>query len=194
VISAEDALAAALPVAEVRGERDFRLAIFRLARRLKAVEELRDRPAKELRPVVRQWYERAAGRLGGRTLTDVYAEFISAWPAVRYAAGDDVVKLAWEMAQQQPRPPEAVNYDDDRVGLLMSLCIQLQHENELEGRGDSFYLSSHVAGKLLGVSQPTASKWLKMLVEDEVLEVLDEGGARRGGRRMAREYRLAKRP
>jgi hypothetical protein len=48
-----------------------------------------------------------------------------------------------------------------------------------------------VVAKLFGVSQPTAAAWLAMLVEDGVLEVVDAGGGFRGGRRMAREYRMA---
>jgi hypothetical protein len=194
VKSAAGAVGAALPDAEVRGDRDFRLAVFNLARFLKAVLALRDRPAKDLRPWVQQWHQRAGGRLGGRTFTDTYAEFVGAWDGVRYAAGDDVVKLAWEYAQQQPPPPEASGFDDPRVGLLINLCRQLQHENEREGPGARFYLSGYVAGRLLGVSQPTAANWLRMLVADGVLEPLDSGGGFRGGRRMAREYRVVERP
>jgi hypothetical protein len=48
-----------------------------------------------------------------------------------------------------------------------------------------------VVAKLFGVSQPTTAAWLTMLVADGVLEVVDAGGGFRGGRRMAREYRMA---
>jgi hypothetical protein len=79
----------------------------------------------------------------------------------------------------------------DRVGRLIGLCRQLQHENEYGGRGAGFCLSGYVAAKLLKVSQRTAAAWLAMLVADGVLEVVDVGGGFRGGRRMAREYRMA---
>jgi hypothetical protein len=44
---------------------------------------------------------------------------------------------------------------------------------------------------LLDITQPTAAKWLVMLVEDGILEITSLGGGFRGGRRMAREYRMA---
>jgi hypothetical protein len=184
---------AALPAGEVRTDHDFRLAVFNLARHLKRVPELRDRPAKDLRPWVQQWHQRAGGRLGGRSFVETYSQFIGGWKGVRYAAGDDVVKLAWEFAQQQPPPPEAADYDDPRIGQLLNLCRHLQRQNEMDGPGGRFYLSGRVAGTLLGVSQPTAAKWLKMLDADGLLEVADPGGGFRGGRRMAREYRVVER-
>jgi hypothetical protein len=190
VSTAESALAAALPAGDLRSDRDFRLAVFTLARHLKAVQELRDRPASALRPLVQEWHQQAGARLGGHTFTDTYAEFVGVWKGVRFAAGDDVVKLAWEVSGTQPPPPEAAHYDDPRVGRLIGLCRQLQHENEVTGRRAGFALSGYVAGKLLKVCQRTAAAWLAMLVEDGVLEVVDVGGGFRGGRRLAREYRL----
>jgi hypothetical protein len=194
VKSPEGALAQALPTGDIHTDRDFRLAVFGLARHLKAVPELRDRAAAALRPLVEQWYGRAVGRLGGRTFTDAYAAFINAWRAVRYPAGDDVVKLAWDIASCQPPPPEAAAYDDERVGLLIALCRQLQHENEFANRGAHFFLGGRVAAKLLGVTQPTAAQWLAMLVDDGILEITEPGGAFRGGRRLARGYRMAELP
>jgi hypothetical protein len=187
-----EALAAALPTGDVHTDRDFRLAVFGLARHLKAVPELRDRAAAELRHLIRQWHEQAVGHLGNRTATDTYAEFVSAWKAVRFAAGDDVIKLAWDVVARQPPPPEADAYDDARVGRLIALCRQLQHENELSGRGAHFFLGGRVVAELLKVTQPTAAKWLAMLVEDGILEITDPGGGFRGGKRMAREYRMAR--
>jgi hypothetical protein len=182
---------AALPTGEVQGDKDFRLAVFRLARHLKAVPGLREQRPAGLRPRVKQWHELAAARLGGRTFTDAYAEFVSAWDAVRFAAGDDVVQMAWDIISRGPPPPEAQDYDDARVGQLIALCRQLQHENDLAGRGAEFFLSGEVAARLLGVTQPTAAKWLAMLVADGILEVTEAGGEFRGGRRMARGYRIA---
>jgi hypothetical protein len=150
-----------------------------------------DQKAPALRPLVRQWYEQSGGYLGDRTFTDIYAEFVSAWKAVIYAAGDDVVKLAWELVSREPPPPEAAQYDDPRVGMLIALCRQVQHENKLSSRRDHFYLSGRKVADLLGVTQPTVAKWFNMLVEDGILEIIDHGGEFQGGRRMARIYRMA---
>jgi hypothetical protein len=187
VITPEAAQAAALPAEDVGTDRAFRLAVFGLARHLKAVPELRDRKASELRPLVHQWHQQAASRLGGRTATDGYAQFVVAWKAVRFAAGDDVVKLAWELVQRQP--VEATGYGDERIDTLIALCRAIQRENEFNGHGARFALSGYVVARLFGVSQPTTAAWLAMLVADGVLEVVDAGGGFRGGRRLAPAYR-----
>jgi hypothetical protein len=185
----------ALPEGKVETDKDFRLAVFRLARHLKAVAELRDRAASGIKALVRRWQELAAEHLGGRTFVDVYAEFVGAWQAVRHAAGDDAVKLAWDIALTEPLPPAAAGYDDERVGRLIGLCYKLQRENEIIlGSGHGFFLSGRVVAKLLRITQPVAANWLKMLVEDGILEVTNPGGGFRGGRRMAREYRVVERP
>jgi hypothetical protein len=185
VISPDDAIRAALPSGVITGDQDFRLAVFNLARHLKAVPELRDKPAGDLKPSVRDWYEQARPKFRSRLFTDVYAEFVTAWPAVKHPAGDDPVKLAWDIVQILQPPPEAAEYDDPRIGRLIALCRQLQFE-----RGDGmFFLSGYTAAKLLSVSQPTAAKWFKMLEVDGILEVVDAGGGFKGGRREARSYR-----
>lgn len=190
VISTEEAVRAALPKWEIRSDDDFRKAVFRLARHLKAVPRLLDKSASDLKSVIRDWYESAKSFLHGRTFTDTYAEFVSAWPAVKHPAGDDPVKLAWEIVQRQPPPREAANYDDKRVGTLIALCRQLQ----IEHGGGEFYLSGYVAGRLLGISQPTARNWFKMLEADGILEVVDQGGGFKAGHRLARSYRCRSDP
>src|SRR5262249_8982948 len=139
VITPERAVAAALPAVDVRSDADFRLAVFGLARHLKAVPALRDCRAAELKPLVGQWHGRAADRLGGRTAADAYAQFVGAWGAVRYAAGDDVVQLAWEVVQR--RPAADAGYGDGRIDRLLALCRAIQQQNERDGRGARFALS-----------------------------------------------------
>jgi hypothetical protein len=192
VKSAEWALAAARPTVAVHTDHDYRLAVFNLARHFKAVPELRDRTVAALRPMVKQWHESAAEHLRSRLLTDTYAEFGRAWKAVRDPAGEDVVQRAWDIAQIVTPPPEAAMYDDVRVRRLVSLCRQLQFENDRDNRRTGFYLSGRKAAKLLGVKQPTVANWLAMLVDDSILEVIEAGGGFKGGRRMARCYRMAR--
>jgi hypothetical protein len=191
VKSEGEALVAALPAGGVSQDNDFRLAVFALARQLKAVPRLRDCEAPELKRLVRHWYGQAAGHLGGRTFAEVYASFIPAWGAVIHPAGDDPVKLAWDIVSRRPLPPEAEEYGDARVGLTIALCRQLQHQNEITARREGFFLRGYQLAELLGVKQPTAAKLLAMLVEEGHLEVIEDGGGFCGGHRMAREYRVA---
>jgi hypothetical protein len=176
---------AALPAGDVRRDEDFRLAIFHLARHLKGHRELALKPASEVKQLVRDWHDLARPRIGGRSITKTWLQFASAWPAVRHAVGDDMVTLAWDKVQSQPPPPEANDYDDDRIGRLIALCRHLQAEHG----GDRFFLSGYRVAELFEVTQPTAAKWFKMLEADGILEVVDPGGGFRGGRRQARSYR-----
>jgi hypothetical protein len=185
VKSAEDAVRAALPKNEITFHQDFRRAVFNLARYLKAVSGLLDKQAGDLKPLIREWYDKAKAFLPGRTFAETYAEFVTGWPAVKHPAGDSPVKLAWETVQRQPLPPEAKNYDDERIGKLISLCRQLQREHG----GDEFFLSGYVVARLLGISQPTAAKLFKVLQADGILEVVDQGGVFKDGKRHARSYR-----
>ena len=59
---------------------------------------------------------------------------------------------------------------------------------------DGFFLGGRRAAALLGVKQPTAAKWLAMLVDDGILEVTDSGGRLKGGRREAESYRYRSNP
>jgi hypothetical protein len=170
VISAGEAVRRALPAEPLVGDREFRLAVFGLARRLKAVPEFSAAELPGLRATVGRWYTLARPHLEGRTFTDVWAEFTDAWPAVRYASGNGPVEAAWAAALAGPPPPEAGNYDDARVGLLIAFCRQLQAEN-----GETFFLGGRTAAELLGVTQPTAAKWLKMLAADRLLRVVKAG-------------------
>jgi hypothetical protein len=83
-------------------------------------------------------------------------------------------------------PLESETYDDPRIGLVISLCWELQRENG----GNCFFLSNRKLAELLRVTQPTAGKWLNLLVADCILEVIDIGGGFKDGHRMARTYRI----
>jgi hypothetical protein len=71
-----------------------------------------------------------------------------------------------ERTDKQDFPDVAERYEEVAVRRLVLLCRELQrHKGE-----DSFYLGAPSAGKLLEMPEPWASRWLKQLTEDGVLE------------------------
>ncbi len=180
-----DAITRALPNERITDDTDFRHGVFRLCRELRGEHAVA--LPDQLRPLVEQWWENARRFLPGRTWVDVWSEFLAGWPKVRRAAGEDQIALSWQAANALPPLPEAARYDDPRIGKLMTLCSQLQKANG----GAAFFLNGRKVAELFGVSHPVAGKWLNMLVQDGVLEVIDRGGGIKAGRRMARSYRFA---
>ena len=69
-------------------------------------------------------------------------------------------------------PIEAQQYEQASLRLLVKLCRELQR-----AAGDGpFFLSCRKAGSLLDVPYTTASRWLFLLVTDDVLDVVFKGG------------------
>ena len=72
----------------------------------------------------------------------------------------------------QSTPLCAMQFESDKVRLLISLCRELQR-----GAGDQpFFLGCRSAAELLGESPRQAAKWLRMLTESDVLELVSQGG------------------
>jgi hypothetical protein len=180
----EMAITLALPTELVKTDKDFRLAVFRLARHLKGVApSLLD---SQLRPLVQRWHGLASRFLQGRTFVDTWSEFLPGWPKVRHPVGDGQVERSWLAANSLPPLPQASQYDDPRIGVLMTLCSQLQKANG----NQSFSLGYRTVGQLFGISHTHGGNWLTMLVKDRFLEIVEAGGGFKGGQRTARTYRL----
>ena len=88
-----------------------------------------------------------------------------------------------EAARANPIPN--LPYPDQRTRDLVSFCQYLQG---MWGE-QPFYLSAHVAGRVLGVAAKTAWRWLFVLEADGWLEMVEKGGFR-GGRRIASRFRF----
>lgn len=158
----ELAIARSLPTA--KGKRHE--GVFRLARELKAVPELRDQPAVALRWIVDRWHERARPFLT-KGFTETWSDFAEGWPKVKYAVWTGPLAEHIKAAQQLPLPTAAGRYPEAKVKLLVALCRQLQRN-----AGTSpFLVSSRAAGTALEVDHSTAARWIKALLADGVLRV-----------------------
>ena len=145
--------------------------IFYFCRWLKGVPELADLPVKELKPIVREWHQKALPVIGTKSFMDTWADFTYGYKRVKWPKGDDTLEKAVQLAlKAQDILPEAEDYDSTEGQYLIRICYELQ---KLQGK-EPFWLSCRSAGGILGVSHETANKYLQMLVTDDVLKVLKE--------------------
>ncbi len=170
-----DAIAATLP--EGPGRRN--QCVFQLARRLKALMPMAT--GDELRPIVREWHRQALPVIRTKAFTETWTDFIIAWQRIAVPFGY-TFSQAIERAQAMPLPEVALNYDEEHVQFLVAVCSSFQHFRGSE----PFYLSCRKAGEAIGVSKSDASRLLKMLVFDDVLEIVTPGSY---GTKTAAEYR-----
>ena len=161
-------------------------AIFELVRRLKVMPRLADAEGKELLPILREWHRQALPVIRTKPFEESLADFLDAWRRVRFAHGDDPIAAALAKASTGPHPPEADIFDDERLKLLVGLCAHLQ---TLSGNAP-FFLSCRTAAECVGVDHVTAARWLRLLTQSGVLEVVEPGD--RVSRRATRyRYKLA---
>ena len=161
----------------VEGERN--RCLFELARFLKS--QIPGAKPSELRSFVLAWHKEVLPVIGTKEFSETWTDFIRGWEKVRTPYGetmDSIVKASKLIAL--PDCLLEMEYGE-RTNNLIKICIAAQqHHND-----KPFYLSSRIAGDLLGVDHGTAAKMLKALVIDEVLELVTAGT-----RRKASEYRL----
>jgi hypothetical protein len=150
------------PLAE--GQRHHRL--FEFARRLKAIPELADSQAADLRDVVKAWHRAALPTITTKDFESTFWDFAESWGKVRYPAGSDPVQIEFELAMKDDTPECAKRYENPKVRLLVKLCRRLQRA----AGNDPFFLACRKAGDALKEPHPTVNKWLRGLVFDGVLE------------------------
>lgn len=159
------------------GERNKK--IFDFCRWLKGIPELAELPAKELKPIVKQWHKEALPVIGTKPFTKTWADFAYGWTRVKYPKGDDTLKKAVTKAlNAKDSLPESKEYDSPEVQLLVRVCYELQQLTAPE----PFWLSCRSAAGILGVSPTWANKLLQMLVVDEVLKIIEKNTATRATR------------
>jgi hypothetical protein len=79
-----------------------------------------------------------------------------------------------EKAEEMELPSCAQHLLHPKVRLLVKMCFVLQ-----QNAGDeNFYLSSHVAGRLLGAPQRQAHRFLTLLCDKGILTVTEKGNPR----------------
>jgi hypothetical protein len=164
--------------------------VFELARALKAIPRLADAPADAIEPYVRRWHKIGLerGTIGTVPFDETRIDFLNAWPKVRFPKGNGPLAASLARAKSLPPPTVAQRYDTSGLRLLVALCRELARASG----GKSFFLACRTAAELLELGENahmTTWRWLRLLVHDHVLEIVDPGN--RGKRRAARYRYLA---
>ncbi|TVQ51071.1 MAG: hypothetical protein EA377_13420 [Phycisphaerales bacterium] len=130
----------------------------------------------QLRPIVARWWETSRPHITTDDFTTTWADFLHAFERAKLPLSADVAGAAFARARERVQ-------DDDRQ-LLIEACRELQ---AVKGHGEGgqllpFSLScSQVARHLWGSDEKSlrwkASRWLKMLCREGVLELVTKGNA-----------------
>lgn len=157
--------------------------LFALARHVKARKP--DATRAELRDIVTRWHALASPVIGTADFAESWGDFARGWEKVRFAEGAMMNELLQNL-DADPLPDGLPDDYEPRARRLVRICGRLQRK---AGK-NPFFLSTRMAGDLLGVHYTRAANMLYALVADHVLERVSCGALK--GRR-ASEYRMAKR-
>ncbi len=145
--------------------------LFTFARELRAMPEVADLPLGELRPIVRSWHAAALPTISTKPFRETWKDFAEGLGKIRCPKGSEPIRAVFAAAVNADPPPEAEKYKPPAVRLLVAFCRELQRY----AGSEPFYLACRTAGEQLGVDHVTASRWLKVLIRDEVLELVEKG-------------------
>jgi hypothetical protein len=163
------------------GER--RRRIFDLCRQLKTLPDLASADLAILRPIIVEWHRRALPVIRTKPFTDSWADFIEAWPRVKFAAGKGVIAAFNRAVEREPPRKVAELYTEPSVHLLASLCRELQ----LNAGDGPFFLDCRTAGRLVGIHHTTAWRLLTVVLPAD--GILASGAKGSNATRKANEYR-----
>lgn len=158
------------------GQRHRQLFVF--ARALKGIDGLNDAPFDALKAFVQEWHCRALPVIRTKPFEESWIDFLNGWERVRFAKGEEPLQAALAHAQRLPPPPEAKQFDQQKLRNLVALCRELQNSV-----GDApFFLSCRTAGELVGVSHTQANRWLCHLYHpaQRLLELVEKGSQKSG--------------
>jgi len=154
-------------------------SIFKYCRWLKGHSEFTECQAKQLKPLVRLWHEKALRTIGTKPFDETWADFCYGWTRVKYPKGGGSLKIATQKAIDAQNTVVAEEiYEKPEVKLLVRICFELQTLQKTE----PFWLSCGDAALILGISAPTAGKWFSMLEADGVIKKVAGHTAKRAAR------------
>lgn len=171
-------------VAATRALRPWPRALFAFARHLKPAAAAYHVAASNvgvLEPAVRAWHAAAQPAAGW---TDVWAEFVTLWPRVKYAAGAGLLDAIVARLTEPGYWPteEQTGYDCSRTRHLLALCHALA-----DAAGQPFYLAVGTAQRVCGfANRMTTWRRLKLLAADGWIQEVQAGTKTKAARYVLR--------
>lgn len=171
-----EAISNTLP--EKEGERN--KCLFEFARYLKAIAELKESPADELRLLVELWHQEALPAITTKPFIETWVDFVYGWANVKFPKGEDVFEWVCDyLLEHNPKIPELLKYKKDKeIYTLGQICYALQ----ILQQDEPFFIDCRTAGIIVDKSHVTAYKMLYMLVTDGVLKIAERGNTRKATR------------
>lgn len=157
------------------GQRNARL--FTLARHVRGIDPAPTQ--EERRRIVRRWHEQANPAVKTKEFAESWGEFERAYQSVKHPHGMTMDGIIAGIDHTVPLPVGIEQLGYGRVGnLLVRVCLALQDH---EGEGP-FFLGARTAGVLLGLEFTAASRVLRALVADGVIQLEKKGSGDKASR------------
>jgi len=156
--------------------------LFKLARAIKKLEKKGEKfDLAQLDTVFDVWYGQAKEFLkDGQTKEEYYMEFMNACEKAKFPLGGVKVAEAWEKANSQPFPSEAIRFENPKIRLLVAFLKNLQ---VMTGSEPFFITLRDCAALLQQQSHSTVAVWLGALAKLGYITV-----AKPGNERQATQY------
>ena len=128
---------------------------------------------KELEALFEEWYSASLPNLRhDQSKAAYFDEFLEGCDCAEYALNENTLLAAWEKSKNSAQPYIAANFKSPKVRALIGLCWQLQNL----ASENPFFVSCRSAGVLLEVSHVRAGKFLRLLVREKILRIVERGG------------------
>lgn len=181
----ETAIRRTLPVGYGQRHR----CIFAFVRRLRSLAEYQDASPVALQPVVKAWHRRALPNIRSKAFHETWRDFLDGWARARYRVGHQRLQAVLAEVKVSGIPDIANDLypANKRLRLLVALCAGLQRQAGAE----PFFLACRAAAPLLGCSHMQVARYLRRLLADGVLGLVERGGGPKNRRRASRyRYRV----
>ena len=138
---------------------------------------------KIFRKAVRKWYELAFVHIRTKDFAETWLDFLVAWENVTYFEGVNPMFLYEKAIKLEPPQTVALNYPDNHnIQSLAVLCREMQKACD----DKPFFLSARTAAGLLEISAMQANRYLRLLVKEDVLVIIEKGGTAENPRKATR--------
>jgi hypothetical protein len=175
--SIEDALRVSMP----NKKRENNALLFKLARAIKTLEVKGEKfDLARLESIFSEWHRRSEKFLReGQSREEYYLEFMNACERAKFPLGGVKVAEAWEKANSQPLPSEAMRFENPKLCLFVAFLKQLQ---EMAG-AEPFFLTSRDGAHFLQLeSHSIVDKWFGALRKLGYIKVAQPGNEHRATR------------